>query len=153
MTADPVEQGAERSRAVRDLWARTLAQVPTTFGRIAYLASLRDANSGRYQHFGLAQVYSPEEAEQALRASHMDVFTEWLNYPLARQKSDLEEYLGSLEESRDTVLRAWTALNPYRNLTPMDASEAQKELFVSDLEVILELLRCETFPSAPTPDA
>lgn len=153
MTPEPLEEAAARSRALRDLWDRTLAQVATTFGRLAYLASLRDANSGRYQHFGLAQVYSAEEAERALRASHDEVFHQWLTYPLARQKSDLEDYLSSLEEKRETVLQAWLALSPYQNLVPADASEAQKTLFVSDLEVILELLRCEAFPSAPTPDA
>lgn len=145
-----IENGPERSRALRDLWSRTLAQVPTTFGRIVYLASLRDANTGRYQHFGLAQVYSLEEAAGALLASHIEAFGEWLNYPLARQKSDLEEYLGSLEEDRTTVLRTWLALSPYRNLIPTDATEAQRELFVSDLELILELLRDETSPSAPS---
>ncbi len=147
---EAIENGPERSRALRDLWSRTLAQVPTSFGRIAYLASLRDANSGRYQHFGLAQIYSLEEAAEALLASHIEAFGEWLNYPLARQKSDLEEYLGSLEEDRTRVLETWLALSPYRNLIPTDATAAQRELFVCDLELILELLRSEISPSAPS---
>lgn len=144
------EGGPERSRVLQDLWRRTLAQVPTTFGRIAYLAALRDANTGRYQHFGLAQIYSAEEADQALGVSHAEAFAEWLNYPLAQQKSDLEEYLGSLEEDRGTVLRAWMALSPYRNLIPAEATPAQRELFVSDLELILELMRSEPSPSVPS---
>jgi hypothetical protein len=148
-----MEGATERSRAARDLWNRTLAQVPTTFGRIAYLASLRDANTGRYQHFGLAQVYSDQEADQALRASHAEAFREWLNYPLVRQKADLEDYLSSLDEDRRTVLQAWAALGPYKNLIPTDAIEAERELFVSDLELILELMRSEASPSAPSRDA
>ncbi len=143
----------ERSRAVRDLWNRTLAQVPTAFGRIAYLASLRDPNTGRYQHFGLAQVYSEPEAELALRRSHSQVFNQWLNYPLSEQKSDLEQYLASLEGERRTVLETWGALAPYRNLMPTDATPAQKDLFLTDLEIILDLLRRELSPSSPTPAA
>jgi len=143
----------DSSRAAPDLWARTLSQVPTLFGRLAYLASLRDANSGRYQHFGLAQVYSDEEADQALRSSHARVFADWLNYPLTRQKADLEEYLLSIEGDRRTLLETWAALSPYRNLIPAEATAAERELFLSDLELILQLLRSELSPSAPNPAA
>jgi hypothetical protein len=98
-------------------------------------------------------VYSPEEADQAIRASHAEVFAEWLNYPLAQQRSDLEEYLLALEEDKKTVLRTWVALSPYRNLIPTDANAAQTTLFVSDLELILEMMRSEVSPSVPTPGA
>lgn len=151
--AEAAESEVGRSRAIQDLWGRTLRQVPTTFGRIAYLASLRDANTGRYQHFGLAQRYSGEEADQALRSSHVEVFVQWLNYPLERQKPDLEEYLGALEEDLGTVLRAWMKLRPYRNLAPTDATTAQRELFFSDLEIILELLRSGSSPCGSNPGA
>lgn len=137
----------ERNKAIQDLWTRTLAQVPTTFGRVAYLASLRDPNTGRYEHFGLAQIYSLEEADQALRWSHARAFSDWLNYSLAEQKDDLEAYLLSLEGDRQTVLRTWATLSPYRNLLPADASEAERQLFMSDLELILDLLRTGPSPS------
>jgi len=148
-----MEAGPERSRAISDLWNRTLTQVPTTFGRIVYLASLRDANSGRYEHFGLAQVYSPEEADRAIRESHVEVFAEWLDYPLAQQRRDLEGYLLALEEDKGTVLRTWVALSPYRNLIPTDANAAQTALFVSDLELILEMMRSEASSSGPNQGA
>jgi hypothetical protein len=144
----------DRKRVIQDVWTRTLSQIPTTFGRIAYLASLRDPNTGRYGHFGLAQMYSLEEASEALYSSHRQVFAEWLNFPLARQKEDLEEYLLSLEGERSTVLRAWASLHSYQNLLPAPAGSAEKELFVSDLELILELLQTEpSSPSSPTPGA
>ena len=147
------EDGAQRSKAIQDLWARTLSQVPTTFGRIAYLSSVRNPNTGRYEHFGLAQIYSGEEADRALRLSHAQVFNEWLNYPLAQQKDDLEQYLLSLEGDRETVLRTWATLRPYSNILPAEATEAQKHLFLTDLELILDLLRNEPSPSWPTRDA
>ena len=140
-------------KALQDLWSRTLSQVPTTFGRIAYLASLRNLNSGRYEHFGLAQIYSEEQADGAIRLSHAQAMGEWLNFPLARQKGDLEEYLNSLEGGRQRVLETWEALEPHRSLLPTDASEAEKELFLSDLQLILELLRNELSPSSPRPGA
>ena len=35
--------------AAADLWRNTLSQIPTTFGRLIYLASLRDQNTGGLQ--------------------------------------------------------------------------------------------------------
>jgi hypothetical protein len=32
------------------LWRRTLSQIPSQFGRIAWLASLRNPNTGVYEH-------------------------------------------------------------------------------------------------------
>ena len=135
-------------KAIRDVWSRTLAQVPTTFGRIAYLASLRDPDTGRYEHFGLAQIYSEEEADRALSESHLQAFSEWLSFPLERQKRDLEDYLGALGKDRRLVLDAWASLAPYRNLLPAGSSEAEQQLFVSDLELILDLLRGEVGASS-----
>ena len=42
--------------AASDLWRNTLSQIPSVFGRLVYLASLRNANNGRYEHHGLALV-------------------------------------------------------------------------------------------------
>jgi hypothetical protein len=53
--------------AAADLWRNTLSQIPTTFGRLIYLASLRDQNTGAYHHHGLEQLFGPEQAEQTLR--------------------------------------------------------------------------------------
>src|SRR5262249_51638458 len=145
--------GKEEEKALRDLWSRTLSQIPTTFGCLVYLASLRDPNTGRYHHYGLAQVYTELQAERALRLSHIQAFNEWLGLSLEQQRSDLEEYLSSLEGDRRTVLENWKTLSPYKNLPPADASQAQRQLFVSDLEIILELLRRELSPFSRLPGA
>lgn len=129
--------------AMEDLWGRTLAQVPTIFGKIAYLASLRNENSGRYQHFGLAQIYGERESDRILRISHEQAFAKWLNFPLERQKTELEEYLQEIGDDRATVLKTWRALEPYRGLAPAAAGDAERLLYVSDLEIILELLQNE----------
>ena len=147
-TPAPEEEAARRERAMKDVWRRTLAQIPTTFGKVAHLASLRNENSGQYEHFGLAQLYSDEEADRVLALSHHQVFREWLNFPLEKQRRDLEDYLESLEGERKKVLQTWLTLTPYKNLVPVDAVEAERLLFISDLELILELMRNELSPSA-----
>lgn len=140
------KRGSSRGPAETDLWNRTLSRIPTAFGRLVYLSGLIDVNTGRYKHFGLIQVYSEDEADEALRRAHAEAFREWLNYSLRRQRGDLEEYLESLGGDREMVLRSWLQLTPYRNLIPPGASEASRLLYISDLELILEVLRNEESP-------
>jgi len=135
--------GPADGRAMNDVWQRTLGQIPTAFGKLVYLASLRNANTGCYQHFGLAQLYGADEADRVLRSSHESVFGEWLNFDLASQKSDLDAYLLSVGDDRTTVLDAWESLSPYKTLTPAAAGDAERFLYASDLEIILEILRNE----------
>ena len=134
--------------AMNDFWARTLSKVDSMFGKIVYLASLRDDNSGRYQHFGLDQVYGEEAANRVLRACHERAFTEWLNLMLEQQRADLESHLETIRNDRGTILETWYRLTPYRNLVPVAAGPAERQLYISDLEIILELLRTELSFSA-----
>ncbi len=141
MTAPEVE-------AMDDFWARTLSKIESMFGKIVYLASLRDDNSGRYGHFGLDQVYGEEAADRVLKACHERAFTEWLNFPLDEQRTDLESHLETIRNDRGTILVTWYRLTPYRNLPPVAAGPAERQLYISDLEIILELLRSEISFSA-----
>ena len=136
-----------------DLWRRTLAQIPTLFGRLVYLSSLRDLNSGAYQHYGLAQAFGAEQAGETLRQSHEQVFAAWLGYGLERQRADLEEYLSELEGGPAAVLGNWILLAPYRNLIPANARAAERDLYLADLEAILELLKHEHGAVVPDPEA
>ena len=128
-------------------WSRTITQIPTTFGKIVYLSSLRNENSGRYQHHGLAQMYSEKEADQVLGESHQEAFSAWLNFSLEQQRRDLEDYLQSIGDDRQTVLSTWLTLTPYRGLVPASAGAAERHLYLSDLELILDVLRNELSPS------
>ena len=139
--------------APADLWRTTLAQIPSVFGRLVYLSSLRDANNDVYQHYGLAQIFGDQAADQALRASHDQVFAEWLGFGLEEQKADLDLYLADLEGDRRTILETWLRLAPYRNLMPSTAREVERDLYLRDLETILELLRGEFGVASPDPDA
>ena len=129
----------ERDRAMEDVWVPIISQIPTTFGRIACVAGLRNEDSGAYHHFKLALRHTGEEADRFLCASHEQIFGEWLTFPLEQQLRDLKEYLESTEE-REVVLETWLRLKPYRNLIPFGARDAERLLFISDLEVIFLML-------------
>jgi hypothetical protein len=139
--------------AAADLWRNTLSQIPTVFGRLVYLASLRDMNSGGYQHYGLAQIFGEKDTDKTLRHSHIQIFSEWLNFNLEQQKEQLETYLGGLEEDISAILSTWIRLAPYRNLIPARAREVERRLYLTDLETVLELLKHEYDVAAPDPGA
>jgi hypothetical protein len=126
---------SQTPKPVADLWRGTLRHIPTVFGRLAFLASLRDAVTGRYYHSALDCVASPEDMDRALRHSHEQVFAEWLNFGLAEQKSDLDEFLDGLDGPR--------RLPDYRSLAPQSARDAERELYLTDLEMLLLLLGSE----------
>jgi hypothetical protein len=132
--------GLERS-ASGDLWKNTLSRIPTRFGKLAYLASLRDSNSGIYRHHGLSVVFGREESNRVLRQHHEQAFFEWLNLPLSEKNADLIIYLESLEDPVATVLNHWFSSRPYGSQMPGAARQMERELFLKDLEALVETIR------------
>jgi hypothetical protein len=131
----------ERS-ATADLFKNTLSRIPTLFGRLAYLASLRDPISGIYRHHGLSAIFGREESRKALSLSHSNVFRDWLNTPLEEKSQDLRMYLDGLEDPADEVLRHWSQAQFYRGYMPAPVRAAEEELFVREFDVLIEVLNC-----------
>jgi hypothetical protein len=139
--------------AASDLWRNTLSQIPTVFGRLVYLASLRNQNNGTYEHYGLALVFGEDEANRALKDSHSTVFAEWLLFNLEQQKADLDLYLAGLFEDKRRVVENWVRLAPYQNLIPASIRAVERRLYISDLSALMELFRNAYGVAAPDPDA
>jgi hypothetical protein len=139
--------------ASADLWRNTLSQIPSVFGRLVYLSSLRGPNTGLYEHHGLALLFGEDEADKALRKSHDDAFADWLNFSLEQQRSDLDLYLSALTGPRRTIVETWIRLMPYRNLVPAAARRSERKLFLADFEALLHGLKYEYGVSDPNRDA
>jgi hypothetical protein len=146
-------RGTLERDAISDLWRNTLSQIPAVFGRLVYLAALRDPNSGRYEHHGLALVFGENEADRALRRSHIQTFSEWLCFNLEQQKADLGLYLSALFDERRRVIETWLRLEPFRTLVPTSATKAETELYYSDFRILLTLLKNECGVDGPDRDA
>jgi hypothetical protein len=136
-----------------DLWRHTLSQIPTTFGRLVFLSTLRDPNTGVYAHYGFAQRVGEQAADVALRQSHSQSFSEWLAFSLEEQKADLDLYLSGIDSDRRTILDTWRRTRPYRNLIPAAAMDVERRLYNSDLETLLELLMVVHGVASPDRDA
>jgi hypothetical protein len=134
-------KGTLERTALADLWKHTLSQIPTVYGRLAYLASLRDSNSGVYRHHGLSAAFGREESGKALKQSHDGVFSEWLNLALAEKSRDLRTYLQGLDDPQGIVVGHWLRSEHYRAQIPDSARPMEIELFHRDLEALLQILR------------
>jgi len=134
-------KGALERSAAADLFKHTLSRIPTVYGRLTYLASLRDSTSGVYRHHGLFLAFGREESTQALQSSHESLFLTWLTLPLAQKSEDLAAYLSTLEDPQVMVVQHWKQSRVYRTYIPPRATPAETELFMSELEALLDLRR------------
>jgi hypothetical protein len=139
--------------AAADLWRNTVSQIPSVFGRLVYLASLRNPNNGSYEHHGLALVFGEDEANKALKTSHAAVFAEWLSFNLEQQKADLDLYISALFEDKRVVIENWIRLAPYRNLLPASVRGVERRLYIADFTALLELFKAAYGVAVPDPDA
>jgi|SRR5579884_1460915 len=141
------------SGPVADLWRNTLATIPSVYGRLAYLSGLRNRDSGRYEHHGLALRFGVDEAHKAIRDSHAREFRQWLRFSLEEQKADVDLYFSSTGENRLEVVRAWNETAAWRTLIPAHIRGAERQQFLSGLRALMALLRNVYDVSCPDPDA
>jgi len=118
-----------------------------------FLSSLRNLNSGRYEHHGLALVFGSYEASKALKKSHREAFAEWLSYDIEEQKADLDLYLSEQTDHKRTILKTWEKLEPYRNILPSSVKDVERKLYLADLRAILNLLKNASGAGDPDPES
>ena len=124
-----------------ELWLRDLSRIPTSYGRLVYLAGLLDPNTGRYEHYGSGPG-NMASSSQGLKRIHELVFTEWVAFPLERKMKDVEHYIdGLVDVNRTEMIDAWLRLTPYKNLVPASIQGPERRKHISDFEAILGLLR------------
>ena len=128
---------------IRDFTATTLAAIPHVYGRLIYIASLRDLSSGRYEHAGLAAVYPPEGVQEALKFCHEEIFSRVLEMPLSLQEQDLGGCLEGMPGVVGATIAHWRQLESYRILPPEDSPDYLRELFVSNVRILLEILESQ----------
>src|SRR5947209_2965604 len=118
---------------VAEVWRRILSGIPTRFGQMVYVSSLCDPATGRYTHPAVAAIMDVEDTDRLVRNTHQRVFQQWLGISLAEQEADLGEYLSAGGVPRHAL--------PYRQLVPPTARDVERQLYLTDLETLLELLR------------
>jgi hypothetical protein len=127
--------------AYDDLLRRSLSKISGDLGRLIYLASTRDYNTGEYHHDGLAARFQVENACQALELAHREIFCRLAACSLEELVGEVEIYVSSSRQSREEILQVWQKLEPYRVALPVDVNVAVAQLFVSNVRLALAILR------------
>jgi hypothetical protein len=80
------------------------------------------------------------EVDHVLGVELRSIFEAWLCLNLQQQMHELKRYASNQEASPGAVLDEWTHQKPYQRLIPSGAMQAQRDLFVRDMETILRIL-------------
>lgn len=124
-----------------EIWLRDVSRIETSYGRLVYLAGLRDPNTGRYEHYGTGPSHRGI-ANRSLKRIHELTFTEWVGFPLEKKMLDVERYIdGIVGLDRSELIDAWLRLTPYKNLVPASIQGPERRKHISDFEAILGLLK------------
>ncbi len=144
-----IRKSALERNATDDLWKHTLSQIPSMYGRICYLASLRDQNSGAYRHHGLSMMFGRDESNRALRESHEEIFSEWLRLSMREKRMDVSRHFAALEDPLQVVVDHMLTTRIYQTQIPASAPRLEQRLFCTDLKTVLETIRTGLEESAP----
>jgi hypothetical protein len=130
----------QQSRCViEDFTSRTLAVIPSEFGRLFYVSSLKDSANGRYQHAGLVELYSEDSVQVALGDCHEELFSRILETPLLEQERDLRKCLDTADDRFWTVVDAWRKDKSFQTMCPEGLPSYLKDLFCSNLAALLAI--------------
>jgi len=118
----------------------TFTYLPTSFSRLAFLASVRDSYTGRYLHEGWAMQSSAEQVHEILQRTHKDVFNLVLKMPLVTICGELKGYLECLANTQQRTMTLWLELESYRDMLPEGMSRVSRAFFLSQIKMALKVL-------------
>ena len=101
---------------------------------------MRDYNTGKYRHDGLAARFSARTAGEALEMAHREIFYSVAALPLDELAHQMQIYFESSHEAQADLLRAWRRLEPYRIAVPLGVNSTAAALFISNVKLALAVL-------------
>jgi hypothetical protein len=120
-----------------------LTVIPSIFGRLYYVSSLKDSSTGRYRHDGLEDLYSENSVQQALEHCHEELFSRVLETPLEEQARDLRLCLEASGDRFWTVVEDWRREQSFADMCPDGLPSYLNELFCSNLNALLAIFTAE----------
>ena len=122
---------------------QSVSEIPSLFGRLVYFASCRDSLTGRYIPSQSSGQFSLDDVHCALAALHVEAFAGWLCLGLEQQMREVKLHLPTLGTEPWRVVWLWSRVRPFRDLIPPAAMEMERLLYLTDLDVLMDLLKQE----------
>jgi len=148
---EALDEFRQNHRVIEDFASTTLAGIPGDLCRLLHVATLRDMGTGQYRHAGLEAIYSEPAVHQALLVCHQELFERILEASLEQQEVELRKCLDGLGGGTCEIAGRWQEHEFYRVLIPSGVPSYLRELFCSNMCVLLGLI-AEDDPS-PRPNA
>jgi len=136
---DSLERFQQSRAVVEDFSSQTLAAISTDFGRVYYVSSLKDEDSGRYEHDGLANLYADNAVQAALSHCHEELFSRILETPLRDQERDLSGCLDAAADRYWEVVENWRETRYFQSLCPEGLPDYLRDLFCSNMGALLAI--------------
>ncbi len=145
---ESIERFQQTRRVTEDFTSRTLAAIPSDLGKLYYVCSLRDRQTGRYLHEGLTFIYSEASVQEALSQCHEELFTRILETPLEQQEVDWRLCFAPGREQGWSPEDGGRVGSP-RSLAPDGLPDYLTDLFCSNAEAVLAVISSEHAISEP----
>lgn len=140
---ESLERFTQNQCVIEEFTTRWLAPISSDLGRLVHVSMLRNLSSGHYSHPLLEQVYSEPAVHQALLFCHEELFAKVLEKPLEQQERDLRVFLAGMDSSPAEVVERWREVDSFRTLVPLGTPAYLRDLFFSNLRIILGLIAAE----------
>jgi hypothetical protein len=140
---ESLERFAQNQRIIEDFVSQWLVAIPSVMGRLARVAMLRDIYTGRYRYPILQDEHSEPAVHQSLLYCHEELFEKVLENNFEQQESDLRMCFAGMEAAPAEIAQRWLEVDLYRLFVPYGAPPYLRDLFCSNLRVILGLLASE----------
>lgn len=136
---ESAERFLQSRSLIEDFTSRTLAAIPSDFGRLYYVSSLKDPGTGRYQHDGLMNLYSQPSVQAALTHCHEELFLRILETPLSHQEHDLRNCLNTAGDQFWAVVESWRESRDFKTMCPGGLPGYLSDLFCSNMNALLAI--------------
>jgi hypothetical protein len=136
---DSLERFHQSRAVIDDFSTHTLAAISTAFGRLYYVNSLKDSESGCYVHEGLTSLYPEGAVQEGLAQCHEELFVRILETPLREQELDLKKCLRAAGERYGELMESWGGKESLRDLCPEGVPEYLHDLFCSNMSALLSI--------------
>ena len=137
---ESLERFAQNQRIIEEFVSQWLVAIPTSLGRLAHVAMLRDIYTGRYHHPILQDAYSEPAVHQSLLYCHEELFERVLENNFEQQEWDLRMCFAGMDAPPAEIAQRWLEVDLFRLFVPFGTPPYLRDLFCSNLRVILGLV-------------